>query len=167
MAVSQLPDHPGIQCSCYHMAVFNFFSDSVHMIHNPTNLRGTEIGIHHKPCFLANHVAILLCNLICHFRSSPILPHNGIVYRHTGEAVPEHHRLALIVQSHAGQICHLDASLFCSRINGFKNAPPDLHGIMLHPARLRIILGMFLVSPCHLIPLGIKNECSRPCGPLI
>ena len=66
MAVSQLPDHPGIQCSCYHMAVFNFFSDSVHMIHNPANLRGTEIGIHHKPCFLADHVAILLCNLICH-----------------------------------------------------------------------------------------------------
>ena len=167
MAVSQLPDHPGIKRACNHMAVLNLLPDSLHMIHNPAYLCGAEISVRHQSRPLPDEISIFLRQLVCHLRGSSVLPDNGIVHRNACVAVPEHHRLPLVVKPHAGQIRHLDPRLLGRHGYGLQNAVPDFHRIVLYPSRFRIILGMLLISSGNLIPLGIKNKRCRTCCPLI
>ena len=60
MAVSQLPDHPGIKRACNHMAVLYLLPDSLHMIHNPAYLRGAEIGVRHQSRPLPDDLAAFM-----------------------------------------------------------------------------------------------------------
>ena len=97
LALSQLPDQPGINRSKQQFTVRRPLPCTIHMIQDPCQLASRKIRIRNQtgafpdsgffpPAFYG----------IYHLRCSPALPHNGWIYRLSGVSVPDDRSFPLI-----------------------------------------------------------------------
>lgn len=70
-------------------------------------------------------------------RRTAALPHNGIVHRLSCPAVPQDRRLPLVGDTDAGNGLGVDVGGVHRLGQRPDRGGPDLHGIVLHPSRLR------------------------------
>jgi hypothetical protein len=89
---------------------------------------------------------------------APVLPHDSAMDRAAGGAVPEQGRLALVGDAECGDVLGCKSGLRHRLAGGGKCAVPDLLGIMLDPAGLRIALGEFLLGERD--GLGVSSNTS-------
>src|SRR5271157_6411365 len=100
-------------------------------------------------------------------RGPPALPHNRVVERFAGGAIPQQHRLPLIADAESSQILGVRLGF---RQNPFRHDElrlPYFRRIVLHPARLRIILLELLAGGSARASLVVKQNGPRTRGPLI
>ena len=105
-AMGQFPDQPGIQRTGIDPAAVDIPFDAFHIVDDPFDLRRGKITVYNEACFLANHVAHAFLDLVCIFRSPPVLPDDSIVYRLSRNIVPKYYCLPLIVDSQTTDIIH-------------------------------------------------------------
>src|SRR6202022_95368 len=74
---------------------------------------------------------------------APVLPDDGIVNGFAGRAVPHHHRLALVGDAEGRNSLLTDAGPRDGLACGGDHVAPDILGIVLDPAMLRVMLWKF------------------------
>ena len=78
-----------------------------------------------------------LCQLMEDLRRPAALPHDSVIHRLSCPAVPQDRRLPLVGNTDAGNGLGVDMGGVHSLRQRPDRGGPDLHGIVLHPSRLR------------------------------
>ena len=167
-SASQFPDQPGIDRTETKFPTLGTFPDPLHMIQNPTYLRGGEISIDHQSGLLLDQRSISLClqffAIVC--RTS-VLPDDGVIDRKTGLPVPYYRRFTLVGNTDTSnmRIRHIrfSHSLLYSR----RLCVPNLVRIMFHPTGLRKILLECFLRQRDNIALMAEKDGSRRGRPLV
>ena len=93
-------------------------------------------------------------------RAALALPHHGIINGLARETVPDDYGLALV--GNGQRILHIVATAgFHHFANGLHHVPVDFLRVMLHPARLRIILLMRYVLAADELALFVEQHSLR------
>ena len=158
LPVGKFPDQPGVQRTCEDLLFFYLFPDARHIVDDPANLCGREIRVYHQSGLLPDHIPVFLRDGIRIFGRASVLPHDRVIDRYSGRLVPEHHCFTLVVNTDAAQLCRINAGLSASLRNRVQHTVPDLHRIVLHPARVRITLREFFVASAGHIPVLIHDK---------
>ncbi len=111
------------------------------IVEQPADLAGAEIGIDDEAGALRDGFRQPLAAPVrAQFRGAPVLPDDRVMDRAAGGALPQDRGLALVGDADRGDRTVRGGGGFAA---GGKDAAPDLLGIMLDPARLRVELGQF------------------------
>ncbi len=155
--LSQVPYQPGVHRSKQQFPLFCPFPCPFHMFQYPRYFCCRKIGIGNQPCFLSYPVSIAFLLQHIYLRRRPAaLPDNGIINWKPCLPIPYNGRFPLIGNPYS-------ANVFCPganhrhRFHSHRHlGRPDFHGIMLHPARIRVNLGKLLLRHAHYLPLLVK-----------
>ncbi len=167
LSLCQLPDQPGLHRPKEQLAPLRPLSGALHMVQDPFKLRPRKIGVNHQSGLLPEHVnQSLFLQLVTIPGGPAALPDNGWTHRLPGPLIPHHCSLSLIGNADGCDILcpgsRLGHGLHCHP----KLGRPDLIRIMLHPARLRKILGKLLLRQTADLPFPVKKDtpvAGRPC----
>jgi hypothetical protein len=157
----QTPQQEAIDCPAGELPALRSLPSTGNVIEYPGDLGRGKVWIEKQAGTFPNQrFGALLTQPCALFRCSAILPHYGSVDRFAGCAVPDDHRLTLVGDTECGDALgsvsgseHLACDCNC--------ALPDLLGVMLDPARCRIVLSQLKSSAGDRTSLGIKQN--RPC----
>src|ERR1035441_3911702 len=104
------------------------------MIQQPAHLAARKISVNDQAGFALDQVLMAgPLQLIAEAGGAPVLPHDGVMDRFAGGAVPQNRGLALVGDANGRKIARLDSAPGQCRAGDFKLAGPDLAGVMLHP----------------------------------
>ena len=159
-----LPDQPGIHGTKQKLASFRSLPCTLHMIQNPSEFCRGKVRVRNQTCPFTDHIPeAVCCQRTDHIGSPPALPDNGIVHRLPRCLIPYNRCLSLVGNSNRGNVLRPSADLpHCLR--GNRNlGRPDIHRIMLHPARMRIDLLKLPLRDRTDIALFIKQYASGAC----
>ena len=169
LSSGQLPHQPGIHSSEKQLPRTRPLPCSLHMVQNPLQLGGREIGVHQQASVLLN----ILCQrrvslqLLAQGRGSPALPDNGVVYRTSRVFIPDHGGFPLVGDADGGHLLRGHSRLSQGLGENGKLSRPDLHRVLLHPAGLRIVLGQLPLGHPHDVLLPVKYNAPAAGGPLV
>ena len=106
----QIPDEPGVHRAEEQLPFFRPFPGPGHMLQNPGNLGGAEIGVRHQAGLLPDFlVEAVLLQPLDHVRGAAALPYDGIVYRLSGILVPQNRSLPLVGDADGGYLLRAHA----------------------------------------------------------
>ena len=164
----QIPDQPGVNVAEEQLAPLRLCPGSGHMVQNPANLGGGEVGVQHHAAFAADLLRPALGRqLVAELGRAAALPHNGVVHRLAGGLVPDHGGLPLVGNANGGHVPGGGADLQ-QRLLGHTNlAGPDLHGVVFHPARLGEKLGELLLRHAANAAGLVKQDAAGTGGALV
>src|SRR3569832_1523808 len=109
----------------------------------------------------------LLAQLRAQRLAPAVLPHDGVMDRLAGLALPQQRGLALVRDAQRADVRGLQAGLGQRRACRGELAAPDLQRVMLDPARLRIDLRQFLLGQRDDAAALIKDDAARTGGALV
>ena len=141
LAARELPDEPGVDRPEQQMALLGVFLRAGYVVENPPDLRRGEVRVDDETGLLAElliETAATQCR--ADVRGTPALPHDGVVHGLAGALVPHNRRLALVGDSDGSQGIGVDTAVLQRLPHGCKGRCPDLLGVVLDPAGLRIML---------------------------
>ncbi len=165
LAAGQPPQQEAVDRAESELAFVGAGAGAGDIVEDPAQLGAGEIGVEDQPGLGADLVLIALrLQLGAEFRGPAILPHDRLVDRFPGRAVPHHHRLALV-----GDADRLDraAILFGHLAQGRLRVAPDILDVMLDPAMLGIMLLEFLAGDLARHALGVEAHRAGRCGALV
>mmetsp|Transcript_11791 Transcript_11791/g.27714 ORF Transcript_11791/g.27714 Transcript_11791/m.27714 type:complete len:274 (-) Transcript_11791:1014-1835(-) len=164
-AAAELPQQPAVDRAKGQLAARGALAGPGHMVEQPAQLGGREIRVQHQAGELAHaRLRALLLQGLAKGRRAAVLPDQGAVQRLAGLAVPQHGGLALVGDAdghHLGVRC--GQGLACAG----ELAGPDLAGIVLHPARLRVVLGQLTLGRGQQPAGSVEDESARTGSPLV
>ena len=102
-----------------------------------------------------------------HVRGPAALPYDSVVYRASGRLLPDDRGLALIGYADSSDILRSRAKLSHSLRSNSDLGRPDIHRVVLDPARMGIDLFKFDVVGRRHAPLFVKHHSPRAGGSLI
>ena len=116
-------------------------TDTIDIVQDPFEFRPREIRIEDQPSALTDQrlVAVSL-QFRTQLGSTAILPDDRVVDGFSGLAVPDNHRLALVGDADRRDLAAVGVGCLFQRGDGIA---PDILGIMLDPAGLRVMLREF------------------------
>ena len=134
----------------------------------PAQFQAGKIGGERKACLAAKPIlAAVLAKLGDEPVRARVLPHDGVAERLSGAAVPKERRLALIGDADADKIGGGQACRGKGIRHGRDRVAPDLDGVVLHPAGLRVNLLVLFLRGADNGALPVENEKACGGGPLI
>ena len=129
-----------------------------HVVEDPFDFRGAEVGVDHEPRLLLYHPAVaLLAEAVAVFRGAPVLPHDAVVDRLPGVGVPHDGGLALVGDADGGDVVAVDADLRDGLGHHRRLRAPDLVGVVLHPSRMRENLREFMLRHAAYVALMVEH----------
>ena len=160
-ALCKFPDKPCFNRSEKKPSGFRLFSCPRNMIENPFQFGCAEIRIDQKPGLFPDFLAVSLClEAVAVFCGSPALPYDCIVNGQSGFLVPYHGGFALVCDAD-GLYVFVRAVYFEDCFLGNSHLRrPDFHGIVFHPARLRVNLRKFLLCRAYDVAFFIIEYAS-------
>ena len=137
----QLPQQPRVDGTEGQLAARGAAARVGHLIEDPRDLRPREVGVEHEAGALAHHRLVAVgAQPIADGGGAAALPDDGAVDRRTGGAVPDGRRLALVGDADGGDVVAGDAGRLQRLGRGPLDRRPEVLGVVLHPARPRIVL---------------------------
>ena len=85
---------------------------------------------------------------------------DGFVDGLTGFAVPNHGGFALVGDAHSAHLACVNPRFLQGLASGRQLGVPNFQGIMLHPTRLGIKLGQFLLRHGHDAAVGVEHDAA-------
>ena len=160
LAAGQLPDQPSVHRAEQKLPGLGLFPRTGDVFQDPLDLGGREIGVRHK--------AGVFPDIVCHAggleqlvhkgRGAAALPDDGIVDGAAGGLFPQDGGLALVGDANARNVSGVHAALGDHLVHHAVLAGPDLHGVVLHPALLRIDLLKFPLLHADNVLLVVKQD---------
>ena len=168
LATGQLPDQPTVDGAKRQLAALGAHACTRHVVEQPLQLGGGEVGVQHQPGLLLDHGrAPLRTQRITAPRSAPVLPDNRIGHRLPGLAVPQHRGLTLVGDADSVNIARLQTR-FLEHIQRHRVLrAPDLAGVVLDPSGMWKVLPELLLRYSRHLTGTVKNYRARTCGALI
>ena len=167
-ALCQVPDQPGVHRSEHQFSPLGTLPCPGHIVQDPGNLGGAEIGIRHQAGLFPNlFVEPVLLQRLDHVRSAAALPHDRVVYGLACVPVPEKRGLPLVGDADGGYLpCGHPGHGHALR--GHRQlGRPDFLGVVLHPARLGVNLCKFLLGHTADSSRSIEQNTTGTGSPLI
>ncbi len=116
------------------------------MVEYPRDLGAREIGIEQQAGAIGEELLVtIFLQRGAAVGGTPVLPHDGVVDRLAGGAIPHDGCFALICDADAGQCLGIELGLGQRAATHFDRGRPDLLRIVLDPARLGEDLRQFLL----------------------
>ena len=138
------------------------------MIHDPLQLRTGKIGVDQQAGFFRHRFSKAVgLQPVADLRRPAALPHNGIVHRLSCPAVPQDRRLPLVGDTDAGNGLGVDMGGVHRLGQRPNRGGPDLHGIVLHPSRLREDLPEGILGLGYDLSPAVEQNGPGGGGPLI
>jgi hypothetical protein len=100
-------------------------------------------------------------------RRAPVLPDDGVVDRRAGLAVPDQRGFALVGDADPGQLTGLEPGLGERALDHRQGAAPDVLGVVLDPARLRVVLGELLLCLAERPAAPVEQHGAAAGGALV
>ena len=146
VTAGKTPHKPGIDSSEHQFAFFGAFACAGNILENPAYFGGAEIGVGYKTGFLAYHIRQTAgLEFVTEIGGTPVLPHNGVVYRFFGVAVPYYCGFSLVSYSNRGDIQTVYAYCrYCLGDYGSLRRPYFVR-FVFHPTGFGKILGEFFL----------------------
>ena len=165
----QLPHQPGVHRAEQQLTPPGLFPGPLHVVQNPLELGGGEVGVNQQTGVLPDVVRqrLVLLKPFAQGGSAPALPNDGVVDRTAGGFVPDNGGLPLVGDSNGGDLLRGDTGLGQGLGQHGGLAGPDLHRVMFHPARLGVVLGKFPLSQADDILFPVKDNAPAARGALI
>ena len=167
-AGGQIPHEPTVDGAEGEFAALSAAARSRHMLEQPGELRGREVGIEQKPR-AARDLRLVAgrAQRCAELRRAPILPDDRTGNRFTAATIPKYGSLALIREAERGHVGTCGASLGEYLGDEGQLLLPDLARVMLDPARLREVLGDGALSARDCSAVMIKENGARTCRALV
>ena len=168
-AAGQLPDQPCVHSAEQDLSCLGPLPCTGHIVQDPLDLRCGEIGIGHQTGVLPDvvcHAGLLLQFIYQRCRASA-LPDDGVVDRAAGGLFPQDGGLPLVGDANGGDVVDIDAALGHHFVHDPILGGPDLHGVVLHPALLRIDLLKLALLHCNDVLLIVEQDGTATGGSLI
>ncbi len=158
-AAAQLPEDPGIRRPEGQASPLGALAEAA-SVEDPLGLGRREISVDRKPRLFADEPAHpwLSGEVAASPGRAPALPDDGVGHGTPSPPVPDDGRLALVGDADGGDRSPRDAGQ--GLLDGAINAPPDLLGIVLDPARLREILRELFVGGSDGPAAPVENDGS-------
>ena len=168
-AAGQLPDQPCVHSAEQDLPCLGALPRTGHIVQDPLDLRCGEIGIRHQAGILPDVVchAGLLQQFIHQRSRAAALPDDGIVDGAAGGLFPQDGGLPLVGDANGGDIVGIDTALGHHLVHDSILGGPDLHGVVLHPALLRIDLLKLALLHRNDILLIVEQDGTAAGGSLI
>lgn len=164
----QLPEQPGVDRPEEQVAPGRLLAGPRDPVENPLDLGGGEVGVDHQPGLVVDQLLVTVGNqLLGNVAGLLGLPDDRMVDRLAGVAVPDDRRLPLVGDPDSGDLVGLDLGLDHHVGHHRLNAIPDLRGVVLHPARLREVLGELLLAHPHLVAIVVEDDRPGAGRPLV
>ena len=164
----ELPGQPGVHGAEQELSVSGPLPGTCHMIQNPLDLGGGEIGVGDQTGGLSDVVGKALGRKLVHdVRRPAALPHDGVVHRPSGLFVPDNGGLPLVGDADGGNLPGVNPGLGHYLHHHGVLAGPDFHGVVLHPAFPGVELGKFLLADPQDVLLSVKEDGPGAGGTLI
>ena len=139
------------------------------VVEDPLDLRAGEVGRQRqadlrrgggpgrRPCSSSSQMSF----------GPGVLPDDRVVDRLAGRLVPDDRRLALVGDADRGEVGGGDAGLGEGALDDLLAARPDLHRVVLDPARLRVDLLVLLLVDRHDRAGVVEDHEAGARGPLV
>ena len=167
-ATGQLPQQPAVDGAECQLAGLGARTGTGHVVQQPLQLGGGEIGIQHQAGLVLDACGQSpLAQCVTLPRRTPVLPDDGRRHGLAGLAVPQHRGLALVGDTQGTQL-RCTQPRAGQRLAGHRQLrAPDLHGIVLDPARLRKMLSELLLRHGDDGTMAVEHERARTGGALV
>ena len=168
-AAGELPDEPGVHGAEQQPARLGLFPRAGHVFQNPLYFGGGEVGVHQKArvvLHIGGELRVLLEGL-AQGGGAPALPHDGVVDRAAGLLVPDDGGLPLVGDADAGNFPHVHPALGQHLHQHAVLAGVDLHGVVLHPTGMGIVLGELLLGKLHDVLMLVEQDAAAAGGALV
>ncbi|CAM3592657.1 hypothetical protein BOSP111201_14570 [Bordetella sputigena] len=162
LAAGQLPDQPGIDGAEGDFAAFGGGARPRHMVQQPGQLGAGEIRIQHQArAFLQEIGAAFAAHAVADIGRTPVLPDDGMRQRPAAGAVPDQRGFALVGDADGGDVGRGRAGVVQGLSRDLQLAAPDLVGVVLDPARVRVILAEFALAHAARAAFGVEYDGAR------
>ena len=101
------------------------------------------------------------------FGGAAVLPDDGVTQWLAAAAVPHHRRFALVGDADGGDFAGAGAALLQHFARAGELGVPDVERIVLDPAGLGKMLGIFLLGERHDLALAVEQDGTRTGGALV
>ena len=150
LAAGQLPDQPGIHGAEEQVAPLCLFPGTFHIVENPLNLAGREVGIGNQTRDGTDVIAMtILHHTVDDVCGTAALPDDGIVNGTAGALIPNHGGFTLVGDADAGDFGGFDTGLGNDLHHHRELGGVDLLRVVLHPALTGIELGEFFLGDAY------------------
>jgi hypothetical protein len=158
----ELPDEPAVDRSEREIAGRGPRARAAHVVEDPRDLGRREIRVEHE-ARLGAHLGLgaLVLQARADVGGSPVLPHDGAMDRLPGAAVPHDRRLALVRDADGGERGRFHLGFPQRLPRDRERDAPDLLGVVLHPAGLRVVLLELRVAAPGDPPAPVEDEHRR------
>ena len=168
LAARELPGEPGVHGAECELAALGAFAQARAVVEQPRELGAREIGIEEEAGLAGEErLEPRLSQLVTSRRGAAVLPDDGVPQGPPRAPVPEQRGFALVGDADGGDVGGGEAGGI-ERLGGYLALRmPDLHGVVLHPARLREDLAEFLLGDSKNTPITAEGDGAGAGGTLI
>ncbi|MNS44991.1 hypothetical protein D3C72_774490 [compost metagenome] len=168
LAVGHLPHQPGVYGAEQQLAVHRLLAGPFHVVQDPLHLGAGEVGVQHQAGVLA-HVLFQAAGLelFTDGRGAAALPDDGVVDGLAGGLFPDNGGFTLVGDADGGDLLAVQAALGQHLGEDGGLGRPDLHGVVLDPARFRVVLGEFALGGRDYVGILIEHDGTGGGGTLI
>ena len=167
-AAGELPDQPAVYGAEAQFAGLGLFAGAGHVVQDPFDLGAREVGVNDETRLFANLVyQAAALELVAEGRCAPVLPYDGIVHGGARFGVPYNGGFPLVGNADGCDVLAVDANLGDGLGNDGGLGRPDFHRVVLYPARLREVLGEFLLGHGTDVSVVVEDDGSGGTGSLI
>src|SRR5205823_6632265 len=165
-AAGELPDHPRVDVPEQHLAALGLATNAVDVVEDPLDLRAGEVGRDREPRLGPEPVlASIGAELVADLVRARVLPDDCVEDGPTARALPDDRRLALVRDADAGDVARVD--LVEPGPDHLLRPLPDLHRVVLDPARLRVDLLVLLLVDRDNLPAVVEDHEAGACSALV
>src|SRR4051794_18092232 len=156
----QVPDEPRVDRPEREAAGESFLARALDVVENPADLARGKVGVdeqaglalYQRPCAIG-------LEPFAEFSGAAILPHDGVVHRPAGRAIPHHRCLALVRDAHCRDVTGTE-SRAAERLDGHADlGGPDLAWIVFDPPGAREDLRELLLR--HSLDAAVAGKDNR------
>ena len=135
----EIEDEPRVDGAEEQLPGFGKLSRPAHVVQNPRDLGGREVGIWGEPGLGANHILVSLVNEALSERcGAAALPTDGVVDGLSAIPIPDHRGFALVGDADRLDAIRVDAALELHFHHDGDLRGEDLGWVLLHPSRMRV-----------------------------
>ena len=162
-AAGQLPDEPGLHRAEQQPPGLGLFPRTGHVVQDPFQFGGGEVCVNDQTRLCPEGLGQApRLEFVAVGAGAAALPDDGMIDRLPGLPVPDDGGLALVRDADSRDVRRAGPDLVHGRERHAQLRGPDLVCVMLHPARLREILGeLFLSHAAHLARLVEQDAAVR------
>ena len=168
MLPRQIPDEPAVHRAAQKLTVLRSGPCTGHVIQNPRDFGSGKISVDQQAGFLTDIIADAgLFQPFTLLSGAAALPDDGVHHRLSGGLFPDDGSFPLVGDANGGNLSGGKPGLFPGACQRHQLSAQNVHGVVLHPTGLGIVLGQGILSLADDGALFVENDGTGAGGALV